>query len=422
VNRDKALSEASLRADAAGMPAPPPLTEPIALAARPSIEDTAILVVAGRRTGREALQRILLGAAMRPTVVDPDHAIDELLAAEAAGRPFPLVLIDARTPAVGGFEMAGRIRAIRQLSAVRIVLLPGYGRRGDAARCRELGVSAYLTRPLRRADIVAALETVLETGPETSSFPLVTRHLVGGQPDPLRVLLAEDDSLVRRLVSVILEKRGHSVVTAGNGRQALAALERESFDVLLTDVEMPELDGLGTLRAVRQREKSTARRLRVVAMTGHALEEDREHLLGAGMDAYVAKPIQPEELFFVLERPAGDPGPPGSSRPLTPEPPTFEPRELLAAVDGDFGLLDLMVSVFREVWPRRVGELREAIRARRGADLAGAAHALKGSIGTLRATSAFETARRLEFLEPSVGPVPAVDCGGCRPAGPVPAE
>jgi CheY-like chemotaxis protein len=396
VNRDKALSETS--ADAPVMPAVPPFPEPLALAARSSIQDTAILVVTGRRTSREALQRILLAAAMRPTVVDPGHAIDELLSAELAGRPFPLVLIDARTPAVAGFEMAGRIRSIRQLSAVRIVLLPGYGRRGDAARCRELGVSAYLTRPLSRADVVAAIETVLETSPDMPSFPLVTRHLVGGHPNPLRVLLAEDDSLVRRLVSVILEKRGHSVVTAGNGRQALAALERESFDVLLTDVEMPELDGIATLQAVREREKSTARRLRVVAMTGHALEEDREHLLEAGMDGYVAKPIQPEDLFFVLECPAGGLGSPRSSRTLTPEPPVFDPRELLAAVDGDLRLLDLMVSVFREDWPRRVGELREAIRGRRGADLAGTAHALKGSIGTLRASNAFETARRLEFL------------------------
>ena len=224
VNRDEALSEASLRADAAAMPAAPPFPEPLALAARPSLEDTAILVVAGRRTSREALQRILLAAAMRPAVVDPGHAIDELLSAEAAGRPFPLVLIDARTPAVAGFEMAGGIRSVPQLSAVRIVLLPGYGKRGDAARCRELQVSAYLTRPLSRADLLAAIETVLEASPETPSFPLVTRHLVGGHPDPLRVLLAEDDSLVRRLVTVILEKRGHSVVTAGNGRQALAAL------------------------------------------------------------------------------------------------------------------------------------------------------------------------------------------------------
>jgi HPt (histidine-containing phosphotransfer) domain-containing protein len=116
------------------------------------------------------------------------------------------------------------------------------------------------------------------------------------------------------------------------------------------------------------------------------------------MDGYVAKPIQPEELFSVLECPAGEPGSARSSRTLTPEPPVFDPGELLAAVDGDFGLLDLMVSVFREDWPRRVGEVREAIRSRCGADLAGAAHALKSSIGTLRAANAFETARRLEFL------------------------
>jgi CheY-like chemotaxis protein len=381
------------------MPAGPPFPEPLAIAARPSIEDTAILVVADRRTSREALQRILLASAMRPAVVDPGHAIHELLEAEAAGHPFPLVLIDARTPAVAGFEMAGGIRSVPQLSAVRIVLLPGYGKRGDAARCRELQVSAYLTRPLSRADLLAAIETVLETSPDAPSFPLVTRHLVGGRPDPLRVLLAEDDSLIRRLVSVILEKRGHSVVAVGNGRQALAALERESFDVLLTDVEMPELDGIGTLRAVREKEKSTARRLRVVAMTGHALEEDRENLREAGMDGYVAKPIQPEELFFTLEcAAAGAPGSPSSSRTLTPEPPVFDRRQLLAAVDGDFGLLDLMVTVFREDWPRRMEELRAAIRARRGADLAAAAHALKGSIGTLRASNAFETARRLEFL------------------------
>jgi PAS domain S-box-containing protein len=220
-----------------------------------------------------------------------------------------------------------------------------------------------------------------------------------GPPRRLRVLLAEDNPVNQKLALYLLEKRGHSVAVVGNGREALAALEEQAFDVVLMDVQMPEMDGLQASAAIRAGERATGNHIPIVAMTAHALQGDRERCLEAGMDAYVAKPIQPEELFRAIEQrclpesgavPAGAAG----SRVGT----SLDRASALERVGGDQQLLKELAGLFLNACPGWLAELREAIGRRDALCLRRTAHTLKGSVATLGATGAAETAGRLESM------------------------
>jgi CheY-like chemotaxis protein len=184
------------------------------------------------------------------------------------------------------------------------MMLTSAGNRGDAARCQELGVSAYLLKPIRQSELREAIARVLGAKEQEGEIPLITRYSLQDARDPatfLRVLLAEDNAVNQRLAVRLLEKRGHKVVVAGNGREALEALEKESFDLVLMDVQMPEMDGLAATVAIREKENGTNTHVPVVALTAHAMKGDRERCLTAGMDGYLSKPIRPPELDAILE-------------------------------------------------------------------------------------------------------------------------
>ena len=208
-------------------------------------------------------------------------------------------------PKMDGFTLIERIRQRPELSAATIMMLTSAGHRGDAARCEELGVSAYLLKPIRQSELREAIARVLGAREHKGAIPLITRYSLQDARDPaavLRLLLVEDNQVNKLLAVRLLEKRGHHVVVAGNGREALAALEKENFDLVLMDVQMPEMDGFEATAAIRDREKGTANRQPVVAMTAHAMKGDRERCLAAGMDGYLSKPIRPQELDNVLEQ------------------------------------------------------------------------------------------------------------------------
>jgi len=186
------------------------------------------------------------------------------------------------------------------------MMLSSAGQRGDAARCRELGIAAYLTKPVRQSELRHAIATVLGSKAEEPPIPqLVTRHTVReeehGVKAPFQVLLAEDNPVNQRLAMRLLQKRGYRVVVVGNGREALQALEKDRFDLILMDVQMPEMGGFETTAEIRKREQSCGAHIPIVAMTAHAMTGDREKCLAAGMDAYVSKPIRSGELFATIE-------------------------------------------------------------------------------------------------------------------------
>jgi CheY-like chemotaxis protein len=182
------------------------------------------------------------------------------------------------------------------------MMLSSGGQRGDASRCRKLGIMAYLLKPFQPSELLDAILIALNPQPSESAKPgLITRHTLRERRSALSVLIAEDNSINQLLAVRLLEKRGHAVEVASNGREALAALEKKTFDVVLMDVQMPELDGFQTTAAIREREKSTGKHLRIIAMTAHAMDGDREKCLAAGMDGYIPKPIQVKEMMDAVE-------------------------------------------------------------------------------------------------------------------------
>jgi len=200
------------------------------------------------------------------------------------------------------------IRQDPLLSSVRIVMLTSGGEPGDAARCQKLGVSAYLSKPFDRLELRDVLLHVLaRDAAKPENRALVTRHSLQEQRQSLCFLVAEDNAVNQRLIARVLEKRGHSVVLAQNGREALKALEQQPFDIVLMDLQMPEMDGFEATQLIREKEKASGAHLAIIALTAHAMKGDEERCLVCGMDAYVTKPIKLEELFSVIEKLA--PGP-----------------------------------------------------------------------------------------------------------------
>ena len=261
-----------------------------------------VLVVDDNLTNRRILERLLAGWGMKPTLADNGRqALETLAQAREAHKPFPLVLTDGNMPEMDGFQLAEEIRKNPELSGATVMMLTSGGQRGDAARCRELGLAGYLTKPVGQGELLDAVLRVAGSKGSTEKPAVVTRHSLREERRPLRILLAEDNLVNQTLASRLLEKHGHNVVTTGNGREALERLENESFDLVLMDVQMPEIDGFEATATIRKKEETTGTHLPVVAMTAHAMQGDKERCLAAGMDGYVSKPVNAKELLAVVQ-------------------------------------------------------------------------------------------------------------------------
>jgi two-component system sensor histidine kinase/response regulator len=289
---------------------------PAAVVAVPDAVDLRnlpVLVVDDNATNRRLLEEMLTGWSMVPTLaVDVSDALAALRVAEESGKPFRLVLTDSQMPHADGFTLAEAINDDPALAGTTVVMLTSAGQPGDAARCRELGVAAYLTKPVKPSDLRGAILVALGVHAAATDRPaLVTRHSLREGRHTARILLVEDNTVNQLVARRLLEKRGHTVVVANNGREALAILDEaasDAFGVVLMDVQMPEMDGLECTALIRRKEQVTGLRLPIIAMTAHAMKGDEARCLAAGMDAYLSKPIQSDELFEMIERHLGDPG------------------------------------------------------------------------------------------------------------------
>ena len=264
-----------------------------------------VLLVDDNRTNRRILEGMLTRWEMSPVSAEGgEKALCELSAANNQGQPYGLILLDMHMPNMDGFQFVQRLREHPELSTATIMMLTSAGHRGDAERCKALGISAYLLKPIRQSELREAIAKVLGAKERRGAIPLITRYSLYDGRDPenvLRVLVVEDNHVNQRLATRLLEKRGHRVKVAGNGREALEVLARESFDIVLMDVQMPEMDGYEATRAFRNRERGTHSHLPIIALTAHAMIDDRDKCLAAGMDAYLTKPIKPSELDDLLE-------------------------------------------------------------------------------------------------------------------------
>jgi len=358
-----------------------------------------VLVVDDNATNRRILNDVLIRWQMKPTLADGGKTALALLErARQVGEPYPLVLTDAHMPEMDGFTLADRIKHNPGLANATIMMLTSGGQRGDALRCRELGISAYLTKPIRQAELREAIETVLASQPTTKiDHGLVTRHSLRKVKHGLRILLAEDNLVNQRLATRLLEKRGHTIVLAGNGREVLAALEKShngEFDLVLMDIQMPEMGGLDATAAIRKLEKLTGMHLPIIAMTAHAMKGDRERCLAAGMDGYVPKPIQVEELVSAIDSVL----PALAAKQINSPEDAIDQAALLSRVNGDRELLAEMAGLFLRDCPKHMAEIRQAVARRDSKALEVAAHTLKGSVSNFAAETACTSAQRLESM------------------------
>ncbi len=276
-----------------------------------TIHNLPVLIVDDNSTNRRILRQVLTGWQMRPVeAASGREALHLLRQAEQRGVPFGLVLLDAQMPEMDGFAVAEEIQKDKTLSSTVIMMLTSMGVQGDAARCRKLGISAYLTKPIRQSELLEAILLALSRSIQDKQHRvLITRHSIREAKRRLRILLAEDNIINQKVALHLLERRGHTVAVANNGQEVLAALEKSSFDLILMDVQMPVMDGFEATRLIRLKEKMTGAHIPIIAMTAHALKGDRERCLEAEMDDYIAKPLKSEELFKKIESIFLDTGP-----------------------------------------------------------------------------------------------------------------
>jgi PAS domain S-box-containing protein len=393
-------------------------SEPDAPAAPADLCGLPVLVVDDNTTNRRILEGVLRGWSARPTcVADGGQALEELRHAAGAGRPYALVLLDATMPGVDGFALAERGLRELSLSGRTILMLSSTDLKGDAERCQRLGLADYLNKPIRPAELHAVIVRTRGDEGANGRSPSLARENLSAQPPrgdgttrKLRVLLAEDNVVNQRVMVGILSRQGHTVVLAGNGKEALAALDREPFDLVLMDVQMPEMDGLEATGVFRRREQGTGHRLPILALTAHAMKGDRERCLASGMDGYLTKPIQNQELLRAIADlfpplPQPEAVQPAAKEDQGPEVPAedgaaeiLDRSALLDRLGGDAELLAQIVGLSQADCSRLRRELREALDRGDAVGLARTAHSLKGVLANLSASSASAAARRLEEI------------------------
>jgi two-component system, sensor histidine kinase and response regulator len=367
--------------------------------ARPTaLEGLRVLVVDDNATNRRILEEMLASWHMTPTTVgDAASALTALRAARS--QPYQVVIADCQMPGVDGYTLARRIRRDARLRRTPIVMLTSAGPADDVARCQRIGFTTPLTKPVKHSDLLDTLVTIF--GAPARRTRRDADRVRQPPQRPMRILVAEDNAVNRRLAVTLLRKRGHRVEAVADGRRAVETIESEpsgSYDLLLMDLQMPELSGLEATRAIRTHEKRTGGHVPIIALTAHAMQGDRERCLAAGMDGYLAKPIDAEALIDTVE---------GVQRPrdTRAKPPrrvsadqVFDEALALRQTGGDRQLLEETIAIFRADAPAYLRRIADALDRRDGEALRMAAHGLKGAAAAIGSPAGRDTAADLERL------------------------
>ncbi len=372
---------------------PPRLVVPECLAG------VTALIVDDNLTQRKVLTAMLSRWGMQPDSVESAmRALSALEAAADSHDPYRLVLIDGTMPEMDGFELAERIRANPRLAGATILMLSAALRPADIARCRELGVSAHVIKPIRSQDLLNAVTRAVQEKTGASPANFQTEPWEQLHRRSLRILAAEDNRVNQHVLLRMLEKAGHKVSVVQDGEVAVARSQKEAFDVILMDVQMPVLDGLDATRAIREAERATGHHLPIIALTAHAMKGDRERCLAAGMDGYLAKPVQKQELLRALEQFT-------STGPSAPTPPPAEPARLTGEVfnlgqglerAGDEQVLAELCEIFLCDTPETQSALLLAVQQESLSDSARVAHKLRSAAASIGGQRASQAAAILE--------------------------
>jgi len=352
-----------------------------------------VLVVDDNTTNRRILEGRLAGWEMKPvTAATAEDALEAIRHAAGGNAPIKVVLTDLHMPSVNGAELASRIRQTPEAAGVKIIMMSSDPR--ESYGKQDIGVDASLPKPVKASHLLGVIRSVLGMAaiPQNESSRTETIN----STHPSRVLVAEDNTLNQELIRRLLTKWGHSVVIANNGKEALSLLETESFDVVLMDVQMPEVNGLEATAAIRTRERETQTHMPIIALTAHALKGDREKCISAGMDDYISKPVQADKLFATIEAATA-----GGIKSIINRPPSgraLDADALMLNLDGDVELLRVLAKLFETSAATQLSEIDLAIARNDPEALERSAHAIKGSVATLHARAALTAAAMLEQI------------------------
>jgi signal transduction histidine kinase/DNA-binding response OmpR family regulator len=362
------------------------------------LQGLPVLVIDDNSTNRRILHQMLTHWHMDPSATENGiAALGCMQMAKEMGKPFPLIIVDRNMPEMDGFSVVEKIRYDPGLTGASIMMLSSASTEKDYQRCRELGVSAYLTKPVQQSALLNAIITAMTQPRQIEYSHPVSDSPVGAICRDMRVLLAEDNLINQRLAVRLLQKRNCTVEIVKTGREVLAALKKDTYDVVLMDLQMPEMDGLETTAAIRQEEKRTGLHLPIIAVTAHAMKGDRERCLASGMDGYIAKPILGQDLYLEIERVTLSLAKVSTSSVTSNDPP-FDQILLRKRLDNDDQLLREVVDIFQKNHAVLVQAISQAIQKSDPQALVTATHALKGALATFAAKPALDLVCRLETM------------------------
>ncbi len=370
-------------------------TVPHQIRSTADLQGVSVLIVDDNATNLRLLSQLLRKWGMNPTSASSAEQAMEIAAqAHRNGQSFQLALLDAMMPEMDGFDLAQRFQHAAEMSGAVMMMLSSAGMRGDAQRCRDLGVLAYLTKPIDQTELYNAVRIALGAQPDSV---LITKHnlMESRLQRQLDILLAEDNAVNQKLAVTLLSKWGHKIDVVPNGVQAVQRAKQHSYDVILMDLQMPEMGGYEATRLIREYEREKGRNTPIVAMTANAMNEDRQRCLDAGMDDYVSKPLDTEGLRAVLESIAPISAATAVAAPAAEA--AFDYAQALAQADP--WVIETIGQAFLDDCPRQMKEIEDAIRSGERTTLTRSAHTLRGLVGNFNAHRIEALARQLEHQD-----------------------
>jgi CheY-like chemotaxis protein len=327
---------------------------------------------------------------------DRPNALQELEQAIETGRVPELILLDSDLPETDSLDLAARFRDIPELRDTLLIMMTSGAKTDDANRYRRIGIDGCLSKPVRQSDLIGLIKQILVCAP--NSYLACDSYVDAPRPAAsefgLKILVAEDNLVNQKLAESLLIKAGHRVALASNGVEAVDAVEKEPFDLVFLDIQMPEMDGLAAAERIREIDRTTGRHTPLVAMTAHALKGDRERFLNNGFDGYLAKPVSYDAVLDVLKMVRSDDPETQSAAPhleISRSRPEPDLAVLLTKAGGDYELVREMISIFLEELPNRMKSIESALLNNQPREVELAAHSLKGSLGYFSTSGAFES-------------------------------